>query len=256
MLFNFIMYESSILDRVFFNIIIIFMINYLTVFWCYATSSFDDENYLENLYLEREVDIYDPFESTNRKIYRFNTIVDNVAIKPAAKIYRFITPNVAKRRISSVLSNLQEPLHVVHGLLTLNPKHTFTSLFRFIINTTIGVLGLFDIAELNNLKRYNSTFGDVLAHYNVKLGPYLVLPILGPSSLRNGIGTGVDFFINPINNVDVKHSNRYMYSHYGLYLISERESLLDATDAIEKASIDPYSMVRSIYFQKQRGENE
>lgn len=217
-------------------------------------NNFDNYTYLEDLYSNEEQSIYDPLENVNRKVYRFNTIVDELALKPIAALYGFAMPGVAKKRVNSVLLNLQEPLYTLHGLLMLNPKQTFHSLFRFVINSTFGILGLFDVASLNNLKSRETTFGEVLAYYNIKPGPYLVLPILGPSTFRNGIGTGMDILINPIDKI--KNSRRFNYARYGLMVISKREALLDSSKMLRETSLDSYAMVRSIYLQKLKDNYE
>ena len=148
-----------------------------------------DDDYYKQYY---SFEIHDPYEKFNRKMYKFNKIVDKYIIKPPAEMYGTIMPKPAKKGVNSFINNLKEPLNLLYGIIELKPDKAFNSFFRFFINSTFGILGIFDVAELAGLKKENASLGNVLKQYGVKQGPYIVLPILGPSNVRDGFGTIID----------------------------------------------------------------
>ncbi|NDI78590.1 MULTISPECIES: MlaA family lipoprotein [Psychrilyobacter] len=131
------------------------------------------------------MDAYDPFEPLNRRIYYFNYQFDKWVGLPVSDSYKFFLPQTARTGVGNFFSNLYEPISAINGVLILDYKAVFTGIGRFFINTTIGVAGLFDVATLINIPKHELTLNDTLAVYGVKDGPYLILPFLGPSDLRN-----------------------------------------------------------------------
>ena len=170
---------------------IVFVVFLMTLMNVAGTEPINDEDYsFDNDYYDQSYNfkIYDPYENFNRKVYKFNKIVDKYIIRPPAAMYSVIVPNPAKKGVNSFVSNLKEPLNVIYGVIQLKPNESVNSFFRFFINSTFGILGIFDVAELMGLKKSNRSFGDVLKYYGAKQGPYIILPILGPSNFRDGFG--------------------------------------------------------------------
>ena len=195
----------------------------------------------------------DPIEPINRAIFKFNQVVDGVALKPVSQIYRGVVPQWGRDRVSNFLYNVSEPVTVVNSVFQGDPENAFTSVWRFIINTTFGVLGTFDAATEIGLKPRKEDFGQTLAVWGVGEGPYIVLPIIGPSSGRDTVGLGVDYATNPINWGRYTDSEERV-ALYVAKAIDTRTSILDITDDIERTSLDPYASYRSLYLQKRRAD--
>jgi phospholipid-binding lipoprotein MlaA len=202
---------------------------------------------------EEEYSDSDPIEPINRAIFKFNQVVDGVALKPVSQIYRGVVPQWGRDRVSNILYNITEPVTVVNSVFQGDPENAFTSVWRFIINTTFGVLGTFDAAGDLGLKARKEDFGQTLAVWGLGEGPYIVLPIIGPSSTRDTVGLGVDYATNPINWGRYTDPNERI-ALYVAKAIDSRTSILDVTDEIERTSLDPYASYRSLYLQKRRGE--
>lgn len=154
------------------------------------------------------LDAYDPFEPFNRRVYRFNTIVDNNVLEPVVRVYRKIVPLFVRNRLTNFFSNLNEVPVMGNCLLQAKGDKTGDVMARFVINSTIGVFGLWDPATGLGLIKHNEDFGQTLGVYGVKPGPYLILPILGPSSVRDAAGKLVDSF-NKMYFVDLLNINTY-----------------------------------------------
>jgi phospholipid-binding lipoprotein MlaA len=149
------------------------------------------------------MDAYDPFEPLNRRIYYFNYQFDYWVALPVSNSYKFFLPQTIRTGVGNFFSNLYEPISAINGVLILDYKTVFTGIGRFFINTTVGVAGLFDVAALIKIPKHEVTLNDTLAIYGIKDGPYLILPFLGPSDLRNA-GSLLTIFIlraplDPIN---------------------------------------------------------
>ena len=218
----------------------------------------NDEDYsLDNDYYDQSYNfkIYDPYENFNRKVYKFNKIVDKYIIMPPAAMYSVIVPNSAKKGVNSFVSNLREPLNVIYGVIQLKPNESVNSFFRFFINSTFGILGIFDVAELMGLKKRNRSFGDVLKYYGAKQGPYIILPILGSSNFRDGFGKVIDIGGDPINFVKFKNDKKFLRVYYGTSLIVEREKFIGTDKTLSEISLDEYAALRNFYYQKLNGEN-
>jgi phospholipid-binding lipoprotein MlaA len=196
----------------------------------------------------------DPYEGFNRGVWAFNDAVDQAAIKPAATVYRTVTPTPARRGISRVFANLTEPFSAVNGLLQGKPRRAFNSLGRFLINTTIGVGGLADHATDLGLPATREDFGQTLHHWGAENSPYLVLPLLGPSTLRDGLGTAVQIAADPgpmiLNEAAGLHGIERM-GVSALRVTDQRARAVDeGYDAALRTSADPYAAARSAFFQR------
>lgn len=195
----------------------------------------------------------DRFEGFNRAMWGFNQGVDRILLKPASDVYRAVTPRPARRGISRVFANLSEPWSAINALLQGKPKRALNSLGRFVINTTIGVGGLADHATGMGLRATPEDFGQTLASWGVKSSAYLVLPILGPSTVRDGIGSGVAQFADPYR-VCLRRCglpNGVPTAMNVMEIVSTRAFLTESgVDAFLASSADPYATARSAYLQR------
>ncbi len=199
----------------------------------------------------------DPYEGFNRAMWGFNRGVDRVALKPAARAYRFVAPRPLRRGLSSVLSNLSEPWSAINAFLQGKPKRGFNSLGRFVINTTIGVGGLSDQATGMGLKPTPEDFGQTLASWGVKSSAYLVIPILGPSTIRDGVGSGVATVADPYQIV-LNQANLHFSERAGVIAftaVDTRANLIEqGADAFLDSAADPYATARSAYLQRRAAQ--
>ena len=191
----------------------------------------------------------DPFERINRHVFGFNDRVDRYVLKPVAKGYVAAVPLAFRLCIRSGFSNLGEIRNAVNDLLQVKPAGAATDTGRLVINSTLGVAGCFDVASRMGLDRRTQDFGLTLARWGVGTGPYLVLPILGPSDARDGIGLVPDNYLSPVSYVTPMH-DRYIL--LGAQLIDARARLLDASDLLDQAALDRYQFTRDAYFQLRR----
>ncbi|MDF2965165.1 MAG: VacJ lipoprotein precursor [Rickettsiaceae bacterium] len=220
-----------------------------SVFAQYTKSEdFETTNYPNyDLDAEECMEINDPYEGFNRKVFVFNSFLDYVLLKPVAKSYKILVPDFAKDRVGSFLSNLTEPVTVVNNVLQLRARDTVKSIWRFVINTTVGIGGTFDVASKLGIKSDPQTFGSTLARYGVKPGPYLILPFFGSTNGRDV----TDIFV--LSSIDpVKYNmNKYQKNGYtAASMIHKRSEILEITDAIARESADPYAAIRSLVHQK------
>jgi phospholipid-binding lipoprotein MlaA len=184
----------------------------------------------------------DPLEGLNRSVYAFNNAADKVVIKPVAKAYNKVLPAPAKKGVSNFFSNLGEPLNALNNLLQGKYDRALTSTYRFAVNSTVGVLGLFDVASTLDVKPAREDLGQTLASWGVGPGPYLMLPFLGPTNLRDGvgrIGDGVIFY--PINEVTSSQSGRTALTVTNV--VSLRAGFL-GTDEMLESQLDPYAFLK------------
>jgi phospholipid-binding lipoprotein MlaA len=189
----------------------------------------------------------DPLQGFNRGVYKFNTVVDKATLKPVAKGYQKITPQWMRTGVSNFFSNLGEPWTVLNELFQGKPKAMGQQTGRFLINTVLGVGGFIDVASKMNLPAQNEDFGQTLAVWGVPSGPYVVLPILGPSTIRDGLGRVPDYFGHPLTYADVNWKVRT-----GLAVtsaVSAREKLLSIEGTLDKA-YDKYGVLRDVWVQQ------
>lgn len=202
------------------------------------------------------LDQRDPLEGFNRGVWSFNDAVDTVAIRPATQVYRTVTPVPLRRGISRIFSNLAEPFSAINNLLQGKPDRAFNSLGRFVINTTIGVGGLADHATDLGLPDTREDFGQTLAVWGVKESPYLVLPLLGPSTIRDGVGTAVQFVGDPARiAIGSELSGTEGAAFTGARIIDGRSQAIESgTDREIANAADPYAAARSAYLQRRQAQ--
>ncbi|WP_034386384.1 MlaA family lipoprotein [Comamonas composti] len=194
----------------------------------------------------------DPFESFNRGMYEFNDGLDKAVLKPVATAYKKVTPRVAREGVGNFFANLGDAWSFVNNLLQGEGEGAYNSIVRFSVNTVFGIGGLFDVATEAGIQRRKQDFGQTLGSWGVPSGPYLVLPLLGPSTVRDTAGLPVDWLGNPITAVgDVSVRN----SMYALRYVDLRASLLGTTDLLDSVALDKYSLTRDVYlgFRKSGG---
>jgi len=191
----------------------------------------------------------DPLEPLNRAVYSFNDMLDRAVIKPLAQGYEYIMPAPANQGVTNFFNNLTDIQSALNNLLQLKVGRAFSDVGRFALNSTLGILGLMDVASNMNLPRYNEDFGQTLGVWGFGPGPYLVLPIVGPSSAREGVGFVVDWFTDPIYYLD---DPGVSWGLRGLNLVDTRADLLNASRVLEEASLDPYAFIRDAFLQRRR----
>ena len=193
----------------------------------------------------------DPWESMNRSVASFNDTVDDNVLKPVATGYRNVVPNLIQTGVRNVFNNLADMWSTVNNLLQLKPLNTVESLGRVVVNTVFGIYGIFDVATYIKLERHPEDFGQTLGYWGVPNGPYLVLPLFGPSTLRDGASLPVDFAVSPSQYIsDIPTRNQV----FVLRLVSKRAELLKSGNMLEEASIDKYSFTRDAYLQYRRSQ--
>ncbi len=201
------------------------------------------------------VKTYDPLEPLNRKIFDFNLFIDRVALKPVAQGYVAVVPEVGRNAIRHFLDNLGEPLVFANNLLQGQFKRAHDTFARFLMNTTFGLGGVMDLASSNGLPKQSGDFGQTLYSWGIPDGPYLVLPIFGPSDPRDAVGMGVDGYADPWNHL----ASNYHYWYLGLVRgavdgIDQRARNLDTLDELQRNAIDFYAELRSLWRQHRASE--
>lgn len=185
----------------------------------------------------------DPLEGLNRSIYAFNNTADKYILRPVAKGYNSAVPKPAKKGVSNFFSNLGEPISAVNNLLQGKVDRALGSTYRFVVNSTVGILGLLDVAKHQGVEKTPEDLGQTLAVWGVKPGPYLMLPFLGPTNLRDGLGRGVTSAVYyPINQIS--DSNGVRLGLTGLSIVDQRVGLLGFDSALEK-QLDPYLFIKT-----------
>jgi phospholipid-binding lipoprotein MlaA len=193
----------------------------------------------------------DPLEPLNRQVFRFNDALDSAVVKPVAVTYRDKMPVKVRHGINNFFGNLEDAWSVVNNGLQLKARATLDSLLRVGINTTMGIAGLFDVASEMNIERHTKDFGHTLGYWGLPAGPYLVLPLLGPSSLRDTAALPVDWQGNLVNQVDHVPTRN---TSAVLRAIDTRSSLLKATGMLEDVALDRYTFTRDAYLQRRRND--
>lgn len=195
---------------------------------------------------------YDPIEPVNRVVHGVNGAVDFMVLYPAAMWYRDIAPQPVKTAVGSFVRNLNEPLNSLNAFLQGDPDQGAASLQRFIMNSTLGLLGFNDVAADFGIEYRREDFGQTLAHYGIGGGPYIVLPLLGPSNLRDTTGIAVDYVANPLTwgaeNSDT--INALYWGGLGATALHSRYSTINQLNELQKSSIDYYAALRSLYRQQ------
>jgi phospholipid-binding lipoprotein MlaA len=191
----------------------------------------------------------DPLEGLNRTVFKFNDTIDTYALKPVAKGYQWAVPQPVRSSVTNFFSNVGDVYIAANELLQLKIADGVGDVMRVVINTVFGVGGLFDVATLAKLPKHSADFGVTLGHYGVPSGPYLVLPLLGPSTVRDTAGLAVDYYGNPLSYVQ---PSSVSWALYGVNLVNTRANLLTTVDVLSGAAIDKYSFIRNAYLQRRR----
>lgn len=202
------------------------------------------------------LDPRDPHERFNRGVWSFNQGVDKVVVKPVTTVYRAVIPGALRRGISRVFSNLSEPFSAANSLLQGKPDRALNSLGRFAINTTIGVGGLADHATKMGLPETREDFGQTLATWGARNSPYLVLPLFGPSTIRDGVGTAVQFVADPARiALNSELSSTAETAVTATRLVDARSNLIESGgDQALQSAADPYATARSAFFQRRQAQ--
>lgn len=192
---------------------------------------------------------YDPLEPMNRGIYQFNDVVDKAVLKPVAQGYNAVVPDPVRTSVGNFFSNLDDLVVIANDLLQFKFHQAASDTTRLVFNSTFGILGLFDVATGWDLPKHDEDFGQTLGYWGIGNGPYLVLPILGPSTLRDTIGRSADSHVDPIwQHNDVPERN----SAAGINLVDTRARLLKVEKVVDDAALDKYIFIREGYLQKRR----
>lgn len=193
----------------------------------------------------------DRWEDFNRGVHKFNDTVDRATLKPIAKGYQKITPSWMRRGIGNFFSNLEYPITIVNQFLQGKAVDGLKDTGRFLINSTIGVAGLFDVATPIGLDEHDEDFGQTLAVWGVDSGPYLTLPLFGPSTLRDAPSRAVDWFLDPLTHADIEWEAEW--AQRSLDLVHTRAALL-SLDATLERTFDPYAFIRDAWIQRREFE--
>lgn len=199
----------------------------------------------------------DPLEPTNRVLYKVNTALDTYVLRPAAVAYVHVFPEAVRNAIHNELTNLSTPVQLGNDILEAKPHNAGTTLMRMIINTTAGGLGLFDPATGWGYPNHDTDFGVTMAIWGSPEGPFLFLPLLGPTNPRDAVGRGVDIVADPVGRFGqgaaVTAAN---WGHFGVTVVDARSRVLGDIDSIKKTALDPYATFRSLYRQHREAQVE
>ena len=193
----------------------------------------------------------DPFEPFNRKALQFNEGVDAIVLKPVATVYRAQVPPIVRTGVSNFFGNLSDGWSFVNSALQFKFRNAAENFMRLNVNTFFGLGGILDIASELNIERHREDFGQTLGRWGVPAGPYLMLPILGPSTLRDALAMGIDRQGDPVHYVN-PNSDRYLFD--GLRAVNQRSNSLRVGTVLEEAALDKYTFIRDAHLQRRRAE--
>lgn len=211
---------------------------------CTANSTAPDEEQAE------EVSSVDPWEPMNRRIYRFNTTVDEHSLKPLAQGYEKVVPQLVRTGLRNFWTNLNGPLHIVNNFLQGQVRDGASESGRLLVNSTLGIGGLFDVATPMGFGRHEEDFGQTLAVWGVPDGPFVVVPFWGPQTLRDAAALPLDFLADPLFHYS---NDKERYALFSLRLLDIRARFLPLEDLLED-SYDKYVSIREAYLQNRRFE--
>jgi len=224
-----------------------------------ATPAQDEQSGADDLFGAAPVeDVNDPIEPFNRYIFEVNLLADKMLLRPIAEMYRVGLPDVVQDSVRNFLDNFSSPVDFLNSLFQGDFSNAWNTFARFGINTTAGIGGLFDVAGGWGFDARNEDFGQTLGSWGAGEGPYLMLPLLGPSNPRDGVGFAVDRFLNPIEwylagvpfSGDGGVANSVPLALTGVNAVDSRSRNIEALDALEANSLDFYATVRSLYRQR------
>jgi phospholipid-binding lipoprotein MlaA len=192
---------------------------------------------------------YDPWESFNRTMFNFNQKLDRYVLKPVAKVWNFVVPDLAQQSLANAFDNIAMPRRFINSLLQLKPEGAGRELARFFLNISMGVGGFFDVATELGIRRSDEDTGQTLGYYGVGPGPYLVLPFLPPLTVRDGFGFAADTAMQPIGYVAPFEASAGMR---GGQMVNDRSLNLETFEEFEQVTFDLYSAVRNAYLQRRQ----
>jgi len=195
--------------------------------------------------------VHDPLEPVNRKVHAFNTKLDRAIMRPVARTYEKVVPGPISQAVTNFFNNLDDVNVLINSILQLKPRQTLITANRLVVNSTIGLYGLIDVVGLLGGPKFNEDFGQTLGYWGVGRGPYLVLPLLGPSNLRDAGGFIVDNQYDPINEIE---PNRDRNAAIALQAVDRRARLLDSTDVLDTAAVDPYLFTREAFTRRRANQ--
>jgi len=198
----------------------------------------------------------DPAEPFNRSMYSIHQEIDRFVLRPVAVGYRAVVPEPVRKGISNVLGNLRTPVILLNDMLQGEPRRAGDTLGRFLVNTTVGFAGIFDVALHHfGVPGHTEDWGQTLARWGVGEGPYLFIPVLGPSNPRDLVGFGLGIASDPLTWVGQGATVQILDgARAGVTVVDTREQLIDVLDAVQKESLDPYATIRSAYRQRRAAE--
>ncbi len=197
-------------------------------------------------------EIYDPFENVNRGIHEFNKTVDSLVLRPVSGVYGSVVPPEIRNMLDNSMTNLGQPRTFINHVLQGDGKDAGVTLSRFLINSTLGFAGLFDAAAEMGIFDRPTDFGETLASWDVPEGPYLELPLIGPSTVRDTVGMVVDLAIDPVNHMVTEEQAYYLFGLRALNLIGTRHEYDDLINALLYESADSYAAQRLSYMLNKR----
>lgn len=193
---------------------------------------------------------YDPWEGLNRKTYAFNDVLDRAILKPVAKGYQAVTPAFAQEGVNNFYANIEDVATSLNNFLQGKPKDGMNDLMRILVNTTVGVFGLWDIATPLGFDKHDEDFGQTLGYWGFAPGPYLVLPLLGPSTVRDGPAK----FVDPSWYYSRKVDDFEFWAWWGFDKVRTRANLFKAEGVLDEAALDKYSFIRDAWWQRRRNQ--
>ena len=210
--------------------------------------------------VDNTIETQDPWESLNRSTFAFNLAFDKYLLAPLAKGYRLILPNEIRTGIRNFLNNLSEPWTTINSVLQGDAGNAGSSVARFLLNSTVGLLGLFDVATNIGFEKQKEDFGQTLAVHGSGSGPYLVIPFLGPSTVRDAMGKVVGFIADPVTvSLQRNDKDQWIWIGTALKRVDFREQNYEKFDNLNATSVDFYATLRSLYLERRsrmiRNEN-
>jgi phospholipid-binding lipoprotein MlaA len=196
----------------------------------------------------------DPYESTNRKVFSLNENFDHHVARPVAVFYSRAVPALARTGIHNVLVNLGLPVVFANDVLQGNADRAKDTVGCFVINSTVGIGGLIDVAQKTGVPEHTTDFGITLGTYGIAGGPFLVLPLLGPSNVRDAFGYGVDIALDPTTWISFQSSTFFKLGRFGAGVIDSRAQNIALLDQLERSSVDLYATERNVYLQHREAE--
>ncbi|MES2258715.1 MAG: VacJ family lipoprotein [Pseudomonadota bacterium] len=193
----------------------------------------------------------DPYEGFNRAMFKFNDTVDQVALKPAATAYKTVLPSFVQTGIGNFFGNLSDVWTAANNLMQGKGEDGMSDVMRVALNSTFGLLGVLDIASEAGLQKHNEDFGQTLGSWGVLPGPYLMLPLLGPSTVRDTAGLPLDIAADPWH---YKNPESLRYLGTAVRVVDQRAAVLDASNLLEQAALDRYEFVRDGYLQRRENK--